>query len=225
MFEAFGASLGLTLGGCLFLVATSGAAVYFFMKRKKGDDSDSVRQIQTILYEEIHKVRELVTIRKPLHGDVSFNDDRKIFNKRVHMPFSDRKLIMTYSGMIVCGCDLDKIHAVREGNGVKIIVPRSRILDCYADVKSFKVHHKDTGLLAKNFQIEEQNALIEADLEARQQEAVQSGILTQADEEVRQMLTNIIARRGLNQNFGVEIFFKENDNARTLNLSQQNLLR
>ena len=225
MFEAFGASLGLTLGGCLFLVATSGAAVYFFMKRKKGDESDSLRQMQTILYEEIRRVRELVTIRKPLLGDISFNDDRKIFNTNVHMPFSDRKLVMKYSGMIVCGCDLDKIHAVGEGNSVKIIVPRSRILDCYADVKSFKVLYKDTGLLAKDFQIEEQHALIQADLDNKQREAIQSGILTQADEEVRQMLTNIIVRCGLNQNFDFEIVFKDNDNARTLNLSQQNLLR
>ena len=225
MFEAFGASLGLTIGGCLFLVATSGAAVYFFMKRKKGNESDSLQQIQTILYEEILKVRELVTIRKPFSGDVSFNDDRKIPKTKVHMPFSDRKLVMTYSGMIVCGCDLNKIHAVQEGNNFKIIVPRSRILDCYADVKSLKVHYKDTGLLAKDFQIEEQNAIIKADLEARQQEVVQSGILMQADEEVRQMLTNIIVRCGLNQNFDVKISFKENDNARTLNLSQQNLLR
>ena len=225
MFEAFGASLGLTIGGCLFLVATSGAAVYFFMKRKKGNESDFLRQVQTILYEEILKVRELVTIRKPLHGDISFNDDRKIPKTKVHMPFSDRKLIMTYSGMIACGCDLDKIRMVQEGTGIKIIVPRSRILDCYADVKSFKVHYKDTGLLAKDFQIEEQNALIVADLDNKQLEAVQSGILTQADEEVRQMLTNIVERCGLNQSFDVEIFFKENDNARTLNLSQQNLLR
>ena len=223
MFEAFGASLGLTIGGCLFLVATSGAAVYFFMKRKKDNESDSLRQMQTILYEEIHKVRELVTIRKPFHGDISFNDDRKIPKINVHMPFSDRKLVMTYSGMIVCGCDLDKIRLVREGNAVKIIVPRSRILDCYADVKSFKVHHKDTGLLAKDFQIEEQNALIKADLEARQQEAIQAGILMQADEEVRQMLTNIIERRGLNQSFDAEIFFKDNGNMRLL--TSQNLLR
>ena len=38
-----------------------------------------------------------------------------------------------------------------------------------------KVHHKDTGLLAKDFQIEEQNALIEAELEARQQKAFRRG--------------------------------------------------
>ncbi|MBR4642921.1 MAG: DUF4230 domain-containing protein [Selenomonadaceae bacterium] len=225
MFEAFGASLGLTLGGCLFLAATSGAAVYFFMKRKKGDESESLRQMQTILYEEIHRVRELVTIRKPFAGDISFDDDRKIFNTNVHMPFSDRKLVMTYSGMIVCGCDLDKIRLAREGNTVKIFVPRSRILDYYADIKSFKVHYKDTGLLAKDFQIEEQNAIIKADLENRQWKAVQSGILAQADEEVRQELTAIISRCGLNKNFDVEIVFRGNDNARILNSSQQNLLR
>lgn len=223
MFEAFGASLGLTLGGCLALVVTTGAAVYFFTKRKKNDESDIVQQMQTILYEEMHRVRELVTIRKPFPGNISFEDDKKIF-KNVHMPFSDRKLVMTYSGMIVCGCDLDKIRLEREGNNIKVRVPRSRILDCYANVHSFKVHYKDTGLLAKDFQIEEQNALIKADLEARQRKALQDGTLAQADEEVRQMLTSIIEQRGLNRNFDVQIVFLQQSNSNLLDVPQ-NFLR
>ena len=223
MFEAFGASLGLTLGGCIALVVTTGAAVYFFTKRKKSDDADIVQQMQTILYEEMHRVRELVTIRKPLPGSISFNDDRKIF-KNVHMPFSDRKLVMTYSGMVVCGCDLDKIRLAREGHNFTILVPHSRILDCYADVRSLKVHYKDTGLLAKDFQFEEQNALIKADLENWQRKTLQDGTLAQADEEVRQMLTGIIERRGLNQNFDVQIVFLRQDNSQIVNVSQ-NFLR
>ena len=180
--------------------------------------------MQTILYEEIHKVRELVTIRKPFASEISFNDDRKIPKINVHMPFSDRKILMTYSGMIVCGCDLDKIRLAREGNHVKILVPHSRILDCYADVKSFKIAYQDTGLLAKDFKIEEQNALIKANLEERQREAVQKGLLAQANEEVQQMIANIIERRGLNQNFDVQIIFLRQDNSQIVNTSQ-NFLR
>lgn len=194
------------------------------MKRKKVDDSESVRQMQTILYEEIHKVRELVTIRKPFTSEVPFNDDRKIFKTNIHMPFSDRKILITYSGMIVCGCDLDKIRLAREDNHIKILVPHSRILDCYADVKSFKISYQDAGLLAKDFQIEEQNALIKADLEKRQREAVQKGLLTEANEEVRQMLANIIERRGLNQNFDVQIIFLRQGNSQIVTASQ-NFLR
>lgn len=220
MFEVFGATFGATIAGCIALVATSGAAVYFFVKRSK----DPVQQIQTVLYEEIHKVRELVTIRKPFHETVPFNDDRKIPKTNIHMPFSNRKLIMTYSGMIVCGCDLDKIRLEREGNKITVTVPHSRILDCYIDVHSLKVHYKDTGLLAKDFQIEEQNALIKANLETQQQKALQSGILNAANEEVRQELMSIITRRGLNQNFELEIAFRQHGDSNLLS-APRNFLR
>ena len=190
------------------------------MKRKKDDDSDPIQQMQTILYEEIHRVRELVTIRKPFKREVSFNDDRKIPKINVHMPLSDRKILITYSGMIACGCDLDKISLTREGNNVKIFVPHSRILDCYADVKSFKIAYQDTGLLAKDFKIEEQNALIKADLENQQREALQNGLLAEANEEVRQMLANIIERRGLNQSFNLQIVFQKNGTSTALSTRQ-----
>lgn len=218
-----GATFGATIAGCLALAAATGAAVYFFTKRKKTDDSDIVQQMQTILYEEIHRVRELVTIRKPFPGNVTIDDDKKIF-KNVHMPFSNRKLIMTYSGMIVCGCDLEEIRLAREGRNIEVRVPHCRILDCYADVRSLKVHYKDTGLLAKEIQFEEQNDLIKADLEAQQRKTLQDGTLARADEEVRQMLTGIIERRGLNQNFDVQIVFLRQSNSQTVNVSQ-NFLR
>lgn len=222
-FEVMGATFGATIAGCLALAAATGAAVYFFTKRKKNDDSDIVQQMQTILYEEIHRVRELVTIRKPFQGNISFEDDKKIF-KNVHMPFSSRKLVMTYSGMIVCGCDLEKIRLAREGHNVTVLVPHSRILDCYVDVRSLKVHYKDTGLLAKEIQFEEQNALIKTDLENWQRKTLQDGTLAQADEEVRQMLTGIIEQRGLNRNFDVQIVFLRQDNSQIVNVSQ-NFLR
>lgn len=221
MFEAFGATFGATLAGCLTLVAVTGAAVYFFMKHRKNAVSESAsvsrqkkteterisfQQMQTILQEEIKNVRELVTVRKNFTSTVPFSDDKKIPLLNVHMPGSDRKILLTYSGSIVCGCDLNAIRFLRgDENQVKIFVPQSRILDIYADVKSFKIHHQDTGIFASNIKIEEQNELIANDLEAQRQLALNEKLPEHADENVRQMLMSIISKRGLNQSFDVEI--------------------
>ena len=111
-FETPGATFGATLAGCLALATASGEAVYFFMRNRRNNELQAVsfQQIQTIVYEEIHKVREGVTIRKPFTAEISFNDDKKIPKTNIHLPLSDRKIFMTYSGMIVCGCDLDEIR-------------------------------------------------------------------------------------------------------------------
>lgn len=42
-------------------------------------------------------------------GGKTFDGNKKIPKTNIHIPLSGRKIFITYSGMIVCGCDLDKI--------------------------------------------------------------------------------------------------------------------
>ena len=218
----------MTLAGCLILVGAVGAAVYFFMRRKHDAEQHqqeierqkiSFEQMQTIISEEIRNVHELVTVRKTFTSVVSFADDKKIPLLGVHMPGSDRKFLMDYSGTISCGCDLEAIRFERdeESGRVRIVVPPSQILDMYADVNSFKIHHHDEGILADNIELEHQKDLIAADLEAHKQRALQEGILNRANENVQQMLTAIIARRGISQSFDVEIVFANQSDIKSLN--------
>ena len=236
MFEMFGATFGATLAGCLVLVGAAGTAVYFFMRRKHDAQLHeqkeeqrliSFEQMQTIITDEIKNVRELITVRKNFTAEISFADDKKIPLLKVHMPGSDRKFQMTYSGTITFGCDLDAIRFERDelSDRVKIIVPPSKIFDIYADINSFKVHHQSAGILADGIKLEEQKEMVTADLEAQRQLAVQEGLLAQADENVRQMLSSIISRRGLSQSFDVEIIFRGNESTKILNSPRQNLLR
>ena len=228
MFDMLGATFGATLAGCLMLIGASGAAVYFFMRRKHDAEQHqqeierqkiSFEQMQTIISEEIRNVHELVTVRKTFTSVVSFADDKKIPLLGVHMPGSDRKFLMDYSGTITFGCDLEAIRFERdeESGRVRIVVPPSQILDMYADVNSFKIHHHDEGILADNIELEHQKDLIAADLEAHKQRALQEGILNRANENVQQMLTAIIARRGISQSFDVEIVFANQSDIKSLN--------
>ncbi|MBQ3725702.1 MAG: DUF4230 domain-containing protein [Selenomonadaceae bacterium] len=230
MFDMLGATFGATLAGCLALAGATGAAVYFFMKRKLDEQKQieeqrtvSFQQMQTIVTNEIKNVYELVTVRENFTADISFADDKKIFGK--HIPFSDRKFQMSYSGTITCGCDLEAIRFERDAlnNRVRIIVPMSRILDMYADVSSFKVHQRSKDFFADEIQLEQQKEMVTADLEAHRQHALQSGICEQANENVRRKLTSIIVSRGLNRSFDFEIIFR--GGTRALNSSRQNLLR
>ena len=241
LFEMLGATFGATLAGCLVLVGAAGAAVYFFMRRKHDAQNAeaalpaprearrpiSFEQLQTIITDEIKNVRELITVRKNFTATISFEDNKKIPYLGVRMPGTDRKFQMTYSGTITFGCDLEAIRFERDelSDCVKIIVPPSRIFDIYADVSSFKVHHQSEGIFADNIKLEEQKEMVTADLEAQKQHAVQDGLLADADENVRQMLSSIIYRRGLSQSFDVEIIFRGNDNTRVIHSSRQNLLR
>ena len=221
MFDMLGATFGATLAGCLSLAAATGAAVYFFMQRKhdaqlreQQQRTISFRQMQTIVTEELRNVHELITVRKNFTADISFSDDKKIPWLNVRMPASNRKFQMSYSGTITCGCDLEAIRFEQDflTGRVKIIVPPSKILDRYADVNSFKIHHRSKEFFADEINLEQQQEMVAADLEAHVQHALREGILNQADGNVRERLASIIASRNLNRSFDFEIV-------------QQNLLR
>ncbi|MBQ7454540.1 MAG: hypothetical protein IJS69_05785, partial [Selenomonadaceae bacterium] len=62
MFDMLGATFGATLAGCLVLVGTTGAAVYFFMRRQR-NESEQFRQLQNIIYAEIRDVCEIALVR------------------------------------------------------------------------------------------------------------------------------------------------------------------
>ena len=77
-----------------------------------------------------------------------------------------------------------------------MVVPRSRILDIYADIHSFEVYDQQAGLFT-SVRLEDQNREVTADLEEMRQNALKSGILRQADENTRQILTSIVAATGM----------------------------
>ena len=83
LFDMLGATFGATLAGCLALAGATGAAVYFFMKRKLDEQKQiekqrtiSFQQMQTIVTNEIKNVYELVTVRENFTADISFADDK-----------------------------------------------------------------------------------------------------------------------------------------------------
>ena len=204
MLEALGAMFGANLAGCLVLVGTTSAAIYFFLKRNS--KQSDFEQVQSIIYEEVKNVCELTLIRKNFNSHVSIDTNKKIPLINVSMPGTSRKFFMDYSGTIVCGFDLSEVKILRDGiNKIKIILPPSKILDAYANVHSFRIHMQDAGIFAENIQIEEQNKKVAADVETQKQIAIQEGLLIKADENICQLLMSRILNRNLNKNFTVEI--------------------
>ena len=160
----------------------------------------------------------MALVRKNFSAVIPFEEDRKIPLLNVHMPGTSRKLLINYSGTIVCGFELKDVKILPDASGrLQISLPRSKILDIYADMKSVKVYHKETGIFAEDIQLEEQTALVAASLEERGQQEIQEGLLDRADANARQLLHSRITNRGLNRNFDVEILTLSGGNIRALN--------
>ena len=165
------------------------------MLRKKAAQNRSVR---TTILSGIQNVSELATIRERFQSIVSFSDGVKIPGLNMNFPGTTRKFMLKYYGTIVCGCDLSKAQVSErfDVNRVRITLPHSEILDIYADVHSFEVYDQSAGIFT-SVKLEDQNREVNADLEKVKAHELERGILAQSDENVRKILTSVVASTGM----------------------------
>ena len=167
------------------------------LTRKKGAASRK-KSVRSAILLGIQNVNELATIRERFQSIVSFSEGKPMPFLGLNFPGTTRKFMMRYAGTIVCGNDLSKVDISERFavNRVRVVVPRSRILDIYADIHSFEVYDQQAGLFTA-IRLEDQNREVTADLEEMRQNALRSGILSQADENARRILSSIVAATGM----------------------------
>lgn len=165
---------------------------------RKKNPAARKKSVRSAILQGIQNVNELATVRERFQSIVSFSDGKQMPFLGFCLPGTTRKFIMRYAGVIVCGNDLSKLNISERFavNRVRVVVPRSRILDIYADIQSFEVYDQQAGLFT-SIRLEDQNREVTADLEEMRQNALKSGILSQADENARRILTSIVAATGM----------------------------
>ncbi|MBQ7067682.1 MAG: DUF4230 domain-containing protein [Synergistaceae bacterium] len=175
----------------------------FLVMRKKAARNHSVRS--TIL-SGIKNVSELATVRERFQSIVAYSDGVKIPFMNINFPGTTRKFMMKYYGTIVCGCDLSRAQVSErfDVNRVKITLPKSKILDVYADVNSFEIYDQSAGIFT-SVKLEDQNREVMADLEKVKIHEIENGILEQSDNNARKILTSVVATTGME----AEIIFTE----------------
>ena len=184
---------------------------------RKKNPAARKKSVRSAILQGIQNVNELATVRERFQSIVSFSDGKQMPFLGFCLPGTTRKFIMRYAGVIVCGNDLSKLDISERFavNRVRVVVPRSRILDIYADIQSFEVYDQQAGLFT-SIRLEDQNREVTADLEEMRQNALKSGILSQADENTRRILTSIVATTGME----AEIVF-DDDEGEVLRLETQ----
>ena len=165
---------------------------------RKKNPAARKKSVRSAILQGIQNVNELATVRERFQSIVSFSDGKQLPFLGFFLPGTTRKFIMRYAGVIVCGNDLSRLDISERFavNRVRVVVPRSRILDIYADVQSFEVYDQQAGLFT-SIRLEDQNREVTADLEEMRQNALKSGILNHADENTRRILTSIVAATGM----------------------------
>lgn len=186
----------------LLLVLSVGINVWL-IRRKDHSRQQSAR---STLIESVKNVKELATIRQNFQSIVMFGDSKAFLG--LPLPGTGRKFILKYGGTITCGNDLSQIRISERFavNRIRMVVPRSKLLDLYADMKSIQVYDQKAGLFT-SIELRDQNREIAANLEEVRQDALQSDILRRADENTRLVLASLAASMSME----AEIIFDDQE--------------
>ena len=179
----------------IFVLVISIAINTLLIFRKK--DKPEKEAVRSTILEGIRSVSELATVRQNFQSIVTFESSKKIPGLSWTIPGTKRKFMLKYNGTIVCGCDLTKVK-LTEGYGdrMRIILPKSEVLDVYADMQSLEVYDQSAGLFT-HVKLEEQNREIAADLEKVKTHELQNGILELSDQNVKKILASVVAPTGM----------------------------
>ena len=178
----------------LMLIISIAINTLLIFRKKNKPAPESVRH--TIL-EGIKNVSELATVRQTFQSIVTFSSSKKIPGLNISLPGTTRKFMLKYNGTIVCGCDLTKAK-VSEGYGdrMRIVLPKSEVLDAYADMQSLEVYDQSAGIFT-SVKLEEQNREIAADIEKIKAHELQNGLLELSDVNVKKILASVVAPTGM----------------------------
>ena len=178
----------------LALMVLTAVCTLLIFRKKPGPNAETVR---SVIMDGIMNVSELATIRRNFQSIVTFSDSKKIPGLNVNIPGTTRKFMLKYNGTIVCGCDLTKVKVSDGGTDrVKITLPRSEILDVYADFNTLEVYDQSAGIFT-SVKLEDQNREITADLENVKTNEIQNGILELADGNVKHILESVVVPKGM----------------------------
>ena len=185
------------------------AVITFILTNRRDKNKHPTAQaVRSVILEGIQNVSELATVRSSFQSMIEYSSEKEKF-LGLGIPGTQRKFMLQYNGTIKCGCDLKKIKVVYdEGkNRAKVTLPRSEVLDIYADFNSIRMH--DNSGIFTSVKPTDQNSEIIADLEHVKKEKVSAGMLELADKNVKEIVSSVLTPIALRTGIQTDIEFDD----------------
>lgn len=152
--------------------------------------NESVPELSAIVVQnQLEKVSELATTQYNYTNMGQFSQSSDFHGVRI--PFSGKRFIVSYDGVILAGVDLKKSDIKISGSSVTVTLPEAEILSHEINEDSLKVFD-ETKNIFNPITVENYNNFYKEEKEKVENKAVEGGLMIQAEEQaelvVRQML-------------------------------------
>lgn len=150
----------------------------------------------------IEELSDLVTIEYNYTDVLTYKDQLSLMD--VKIPFTDKKYIIKYSGYIKAGIDLSDAEVDVQDEKAIITLNEPKITDNVIDEKNVMILDEKNNVF-NPLSIKDYSDVLKEELKAREEKALEDGILEKAKKNATKFLNSMAKSIGLG---GVQIIYK-----------------
>lgn len=188
-------TLRLVLLGVLLCALVGGGC--FLAGRYTGRNGGSTELSAVVVQNQLTEISELASVTYSYTNMAQYENSGEFYGMKV--PFTTKRFILTYDGVIKAGVDLSRAEVSVSGSAVTVRLPKAQILSHEIDEGSVQVFDQQTSLF-NPFTVDEFTAFQADQKKAMEEKALDKGLLSQAqtkaEDSVRLLLEKALPEGG-----------------------------
>ena len=169
----------------LLFVVVIGLFSTFFSGKKSMKNEMEPEITSTLIFNKLINVRELTTLKYYYTNMGQFENQNTFYGYKV--PFTSKKFIVSYDGVIHAGVDLEKMDVKLKGKSIEIKIPPAKILSHEIYEDSLKVFDERESIFNR-IDIEDYNNFSKDQKKEVEAKAIKRDLLKEADQEAKKAI-------------------------------------
>lgn len=188
-----GAAIGLVIGAF---------SVFMLFTYNPPDRQEEPNVDVEVLMEEIVQINELATASQSYTVVEKVGSNSRLFDT-IDIPFSENFFILTYTGEVKAGVNLDEVQVSLEGTTVKVVLPQAAVLSDAIDTSSFNVLHEQNNFI-NPIGVEDVTQYIDESRQEAEAAAISGEVLSEAQANAESSIRTLLGA-ALPEGYAIEI--------------------
>lgn len=188
-----GAAIGLAIGAF---------SVFMLFTYNPPDRQEEPNVDVEVLMEEIVQINELATASQSYTVVEKVESNSRLFDT-IDIPFSENFFILTYTGEVKAGVNLDEVQVSLEGTTVRVVLPQATVLSDAIDTSSFNVLHEQNNFI-NPIGVEDVTQYIDESRQEAEAAAISGEVLSEAQANAESSIRTLLGA-ALPEGYVIEI--------------------
>ncbi|MFR8926576.1 DUF4230 domain-containing protein [Peptoniphilus senegalensis] len=190
----------------IVLIAIALTATFFAGKKTMRAEMEPTITT-SLIYNKLVSVKELTTLKYHYTNMGQFENQNTFYGYKI--PFTSKKFIVAYDGVIHAGVDLEKMEVNLTKEEIQVKIPPAKILSHEIYEDSLKVFDERESIFNR-IDIEDYNDFSKDQKKDVEETAIKKGLLKDADEEAKEAIEETLLSDTLLSKYNIRVTIDKN---------------